>query len=170
MQRLDYATLRPGMLIGTTNLIHPISLIVRGTTAGLKNAFNSKIASHVLVVCETHDVLYGMEMAWPKIRRVDLKDYTKWPERIVFIAEHLDVNPARANEFLWESYSLRIRYGLFELLEFWGLPTDQPDKMICSELYREMLKDQGISFPSKWDEKVSPYDEQKWNGHKVKIL
>ena len=153
-----YKYLRPGMCIGVTKLISPLGAIIRATTAGFINTFNPQIASHIVCVAESKGLLYGVEMNYPKIRRVDLNDL----DPVVFVGYHPDLDQSEANDWLWESHARRIKYGILEVLEFWGLPTDQPKRMICSELYKEMLKAQGLIYPKEWDVKVSPYDIQKY--------
>jgi hypothetical protein len=165
LTRDDYAYLKPGMVIGTTNTASPLAAVIRGTTRGIRHTFDGSTASHVLMVCEHHGLLYGMEMTWPKIRRVDLNDIG----HICFIAKHPQLDLAdmsdRANHWLWESHSRRVKYDLKGLTEFWGIGDDCKKKMYCSEMYREMLKHLKMAYPKHWDKKVSPWDVQRLNTH-----
>lgn len=164
MRKINYDTLRPGYIIGTTMTIHPMAMITKITTAGMKNIFNPNIATHCLAVCQEHDLLYGMEMTYPKIRQVDLCDYEhcRAGNHIVFIAKIPDIFCEKANNFLLESHRRGIKYDIAGLLEFWGLTNDNKKKLYCSELIRQMFKYIPLYYPKEWDEKVSPYAVQNF--------
>jgi hypothetical protein len=162
--KLNYSELCPGMVIGTTNLFSPLAAIIRATTAGIKNIFNKKISSHIVIVCEEHDLLYGMEMAWPKIRQIDLNDIEK---HIVFIAKDSALVDEdlqwKCNHWLLTSHYIGVRYDWKELFRFWNIQTyDDKKKWICSDLYREMLKYNGMNYPKEWNNKCDPYDIQRY--------
>jgi hypothetical protein len=162
---LDYDLLKPGTVIGVTSTGGILSWLIKATTRGLKYANCKDTASHIVVVAEHQGLYYGIEMTWPKIRRVDLNSIGD----IVFVRKHVRLDNSemqdRANWWLWESHSKGIRYDLKGLLEFWKIGKDDKGKMYCSELYYYMLKYLKIEYPKKWDKKVSPYDVQTATMH-----
>ena len=163
MKRINYNILKPGYIIGTTMTVHPMAMITKITTAGIKNIFNPNISTHCLAVCSSHGLLYGVEMAWPIIRMVGLNEYEHGTlgNHIVFVAKIPDDYTDAANLFLKESHFYGIKYDILGLLEFWGLAQDSKKKLYCSELIREMNKKIGLPYPEVWDEKVSPLDLQR---------
>lgn len=164
--KIDYNKLYPGIVIGTTSM-SPLAMAIRTTTTGIKNIFNLDISTHVMIVCKDHDLFYGMEMNWPKIRNIDLNKIG----HISFIGGNINKDnyelQDKCNDWLWKSHSIGIRYDIKELFKFWGLPVyDDPKKYVCSDLVREMYKCNSISYPDKWNDKCSPYHIQKY----VKII
>lgn len=165
MKLPPYGTLTPGTVIGTTSVLSPLGAVIRCTTAGMCNAFNPGIASHVLMVVNVHDLLYGVEMSWPKIRMVGLNDIG----RIAFCESVIpDYNydlQHRCNKWLLKSHEIGVKYDLKELLKFWKIKAfDDPRKLVCSGLYREMCRGCGIPYPNRWNDRVSPYDVQRHLG------
>jgi len=192
---LDYSKLAPGMIIGTTCVREFAGALIRTIEDGPQHAFDGMVAEHVLCVCESYGLKYGMEMGprhkddrGPqlteddnnklKIRRVDLKDYDggKNGNHIVFVADPFGHTGApwryrdAANRFLWTAHALGIGYDTLELVKFLKLPVyDSSTKWICSDLSREMIKGVNrentnfpVSYPKEWDEKTSPFDQQKY--------
>ena len=167
--KLDYDKLKPGMILGVTSM-SPFAITTRITTAGMHNAFNLKIATHIAIVCQEHGLYYIMEMATPKIRERDINEYDSgclWSNRIVFAAYPFQpwdiVSQKDANDFLLESHRIGVQYNIEELFEFWGidLPEDH-SKIICSDLARNMMRVLKLPYPIEWDKKVSPWDIQKF--------
>lgn len=168
-----YDVIKPGTVIGTDNWNSVPSWPIR-FTAGWRHAknngkklvnainhlFSRKVSSHVLMVAEQNNLLYGIEMNWPKIHRVDLIDIG----RIIFMSHHRDIDEEFINQWLWDSHSKNIKYGLLELLEFWGIDLEVCDekKWHCSEMVMLAYRANCISYPKYWNHKVSPYDIQKW--------
>ena len=167
----------PGMIIGTTDLLSPIGLPIRITTAGWQNALNPRIATHIAIVCKEHDLFYFMEMALPKIREADCNEYEHGilGDHVVFAAMPFAADDLsmqnQANNFLLESHRIGIKYGTEELFKFWDIPV-HPDKkkLICSELSRNMCRQLNIPYPKEWDTLVSPYDEQKFYTSENKLI
>lgn len=162
MKKINNSVLRPGYIIGTTMTIHPMAMITKITTAGIKNIFNPNIATHCLAVTQEHGLNYGVEMAWPKIRQIDLNNFEhcSMGNHIVFVASIPDGLCDFANEFLLESHRRAIKYDIKGLLEFWELAKDEKKKLYCSELIREEMKMLELLYPVEWNEKVSPIQIQ----------
>lgn len=161
---LDYSKLVPGMVIGTTCLTSPLAAIIRFTTAGPRYVFSRLAASHIVIVVREHDLYYGMEMTWPKIRQIDLCDIDKY---VVFYTADRTLTNYRmqdqCNEWLLKSHYIGVKYDWKELFKFWDMPVyDDPKRLICSDLYREMCRCNKIPYPKKWNTKVSPWDIQKY--------
>lgn len=185
---IDYGKLKPGMIVGTTDTLHPMGIVTRATEVtqsvdsvlqGLSNALNPDVASHIFCIVEEHELLYGVGMKWPKVSMEDICDYQHGPlgNHIVFVADpvpravkyspliHDEVDEEelriRLNKWLLECHKRSIKYDLDGLLAFWHIAKDDPRKLICSELAREMLYWHNMYFPSSWMIKVSPFDIQR---------
>lgn len=170
MRLLDYGKIVPGTIFGSTKLFGAAGSIIRATTAGLKNTFNPWIATHIFIAVQEHGLLYGIGMEFPRIRIVDLCDYENGilGEHLVFAAVPRELKENRelqekANWWLLESHRRRVKYDLKELLLFWKITVrDDPEKLICSDLARNMLRFLNIPYPNDWNTKVDPYDHQKY--------
>lgn len=179
MKRIDYGTLFPGCIIGTTNTFDPISAIIRGTEAGPLHAFDSTIASHVFAVCKEHDLLYGMSMNLKGLSQDDLNewDHGVFGNHIVFVARPFAWDDYamqdRINQWLLKSHEIGIKYDILELLRWWDLPVyDDPEKIVCGDFTRIMLQTFGLAHPKEWDADFrtsDPYDQQIYftNAHKT---
>lgn len=175
--KFDYSKFVPGTIIGTSNILSPIGLPIRITTAGWKNAFNPNIATHIAIICKEHDLYYFMEMLLPKIRQSDCNEYEHgaFGDHVVFAALPFAADDydsqEKANKFLLQCHRIGIKYGTEELFRFWDIPLpDDKNRLICSELARNMLGYIGISYPKEWDNLVSPYDEQKFFTKENKLI
>jgi hypothetical protein len=176
MKRFDYSKLYPGVVLGTTDM-SPLGMIIRATTAGVQNTFNPNIATHVLAVVKEHDLLYGMEMAEPKIREVDLTEYehSDFGNHVVFAANFIKWDDyktqEKANAWLLKSHTLGIKYDFIELFRFWDAEIpDDPKKLICSDLIRNMMKYIGINIPIQWLQLCDPYDIQKYAENNSQLI
>lgn len=165
------------MIIGTTDITSLIGLPIRITTAGWRNAFNPNIATHIAIVCKEHDLFYFMEMLLPKIHQTDCNTYENgiFGDHVVFSALPFAVDDydaqEKANKFLLQSHRIGIKYGTEELFKFWDIPVPaDKNKLICSELARNMLNYIGVPYPEKWDILVSPYDEQLFYTNEKKLI
>jgi hypothetical protein len=175
--KFDYDKFVPGMIIGTTNIFSPVGLPIRITTAGLHNAFNPRIATHIAIVCKEHDLYYFMEMKLPKIHQSDCNEYEHgiFGDHVVFAALPFPADDyymqELANKFLLESHRIGIKYDIKELFKFWDMPVhNDKRKLICSDLSRNMCQYIGVSYPEEWDTLVSPYDEQKFYTKENKLV
>jgi hypothetical protein len=174
--KIDYSKLRPGMIIGTTDM-SPFAITTRITNAGIKNAFNPNVCTHIAIVCKEHDLFYLMEMALPKIREADCHKYEhgQFGNHIVFAAMPFDIDDytlqEKANDFLLESHRIGVKYDIKELFKFWGFHTyNDKKKLICSDLARNMMWQLNIKYPLEWDSIVSPWDEQVYFTHTEKLV
>jgi hypothetical protein len=171
MKYIDPDKLQPGDIVGITDLSW-FACVERTTINGLGNVFNQMLSTHIAVVCDRGSgLLYFCEMMYPTIQMNNLQEYDhlKPMEHITFVGRH----PALAadggkrmacNDFLIESHAHLVKYDLLELLKFWDMPVpDDPKKIICSDLPRNMLRAVGLPYPMAWDVKCSPYDWQVWN-------
>lgn len=176
MKQFDYGKFYPGLVLGTTAM-DPLGAIIRATTAGWQNIFNPNVCSHILTVVKEHDLLYGIEMALPKIREVDLSDYehSNWGNHLVFAANFISPtdyeSQDKANEWLLKCHTIGIKYDFVELLKFWDDKIrNDPKELICSDLIRNMLEYLKITIPVQWDHLVSPYDIQKYATDNAKLI
>lgn len=173
--KFNYGNLLPGYIVGTTNLLTSFGSVIRATEAGVKNIMNPNISSHVFLIVKEHDLLYGVEMAVPKIRMCDLNKYEhgKFGNHAVFVANpfkiidpEYDYNyymQENVNKWILKCHTIGIKYDIEELFKFWDIPVHgSGKKLICSELIRNMLRKFNITYPVWWDDKVSPLDIQKW--------
>lgn len=159
----NYPELCPGDIVGTTRLLSPFAIITRMTCAGVKNAFNPKIATHVRVIMGSTKLLYALEMQWPKKPNLHLVDLKGTEGETVFVKRSLPLYAKyqEVNDWLISSHSMSVRYDLKELLKFWNLAQDDSGKKwICSDLPREMFRHFGVPYDEKFNDKVSPYDWQ----------
>lgn len=155
--KIDYSRLAAGDILGTTRL-DPLGCIIRATEAGLFNIFNMKVSSHIMIVCQDHDLFYGMELTWPKIRMIDLPVKWVFHARIPGVSAFSD----KVNQWILKCHSMNIKYDWKGLLEFWHLTDDEKEKWYCSEFAREMMRFIGVPFPFAWEQKVSPWDMQQY--------
>jgi hypothetical protein len=176
MKCINYGKLLPGMIIGTTDTFDPLSAIIRiSETSNAANVLNPCIASHVLAVCQEHDLLYGMGMTWPKIHQDDLNtfdngDYVVFKSHIVFVADpftSFDYEKRdAANKFLLHSHTLAIKYDIVELLRWWNFPVnDDPKKLVCGDLTYAMMWSMKLDYPKEWDSNITrhdPWDQQRY--------
>jgi hypothetical protein len=173
--RFNYDKLLPGFIVGTTDTFTTFGAITRATEAGIKNIMNPNISSHIFLIVKEHDLIFGVEMVLPKIRMCDLNkyEYGKLGNHAVFVANPFRLIDYRyeynytmqesVNAWILKCHTIGIKYDIKELFKFWDLPVhDNKQKLICSELARNMLHQFEISYPPSWVEKVSPYDIQKW--------
>jgi hypothetical protein len=175
-KKFDYSKFYPGLVLGTTDM-SPIAMAIRATTAGIQNIFNPNISTHVLAVVKEHDLLYGIEMAPPRIREIDLNKYEHGPllNHIVFAAHFIEWDDYKTqdkvNEWLLESHTKGIKYDIIELFKFWDddIP-DDPKKLICSDLIRNMMKFINIKIPIEWNKLCDPYDIQRYSTNNNKLI
>ena len=179
--KFNYGVLLPGYIVGATDTLSSFGVITRITETGdIRNAFNPDISSHIFLIVKEHDLLYGIEMALPKIRQCDLNEYEhgNLGDHAVFMAnpfgesyiDNYDLQD-EVNNWILKCHALGIQYGLEELLKFWDIPVHtDPKKLICSDLARNMLKFFKVPYPSVWDTKDSPYDHQKYFTEKKMLV
>jgi hypothetical protein len=187
--KIDYSRLMPGTIIGTASYCHPISLLIReGETWDWRALFNSKIATHTLIVVKEHDLLYGIEMTPPKIHQRDLStlsDSNIFGDHMVFAATPQIVRGDHILQEYISKWLLKLHYlgvlkydwrGLFQfplnkLQDILGLresATSDSKKYYCSEFVNLYLKTLetwtgvNLHLPNSWNSKVSPWDIQKF--------
>lgn len=170
--KFNYSKLLPGMIMGTTDTFTTFGAITRATEAGVKNAMNPNIASHIALIVKEHDLLYVVEMALPKIRQGDLNEYehNNFGNHAVFVANpfgsdyvtNYDLQD-QVNKWILRCHMIGIKYNLEELFRFWDVPFhDNSQKLICSELARNMMDNFKLPFPKEWNDLCDPYDIQRY--------
>jgi len=180
---------RPGMIMGTTNL-SPLSMLIKKFKPGPFQMFNQNVCSHIALSvlwspeyakcivnaakawgCAPRipDVpagsLLGIEATWPRCRWFRLDHYamarTSKPH-YVFVTQPL--NRARSvdeiNRFIW-SYAGK-PYELAVFLQPYGIPSsDTKDKTAyCSEIAHELLNFTNTTHEAAWQYGVPPIDIQ----------
>jgi hypothetical protein len=170
--KFNYGKLLPGMIVGTTDTLSAFGILTRSTEAGIKNAMNSNIASHIALIVKEHDLLYVVEMALPKIRQGDLNEYehSNLGDHAVFVANPFGFDyqtnydlQDKVNKWILKCHTIGIKYNLEELFRFWDIPLhDSTKKLICSELARNMMETFKLPVPKEWDNLCNPYDIQKY--------
>lgn len=164
---INHSAIRTGDVIGTEDTLHPMSMTTRVTCGGASALFSTRISTHIVVACESHGLMYGMEMGPRKIRMVDLREYEngRFGNHIVFVGRHVDMTPDKAFmawSWLHDAHAKSIKYDHVELLKFLNLPvTDDPDRLICSGLPRELFRAQRLRYDPAFDVKVSPLNWQR---------
>jgi hypothetical protein len=165
--QINYHAIRTGDVIGTADTLHAMSCVTRLTCGGLRGLFSTRVSSHIVVACESHGLMYGMEMGHEKIRMVDLREYEhgRMGNHIVFVGRHIDLPVGLENaveKWLHRSHELAIKYDHLELLKFLDIPVKDCDHTwICSDLPREMFRHFQLQYPARFNSRVSPYDWQR---------
>jgi hypothetical protein len=190
---IDYEVfLTPGVIVGTTSTFDPISIPIRGlevevekgAIAGLEAAVSTKIPSHTFLSYMENDLIMGMELTLPKIRKFDISEYgiNQLGDHIVFVARptHIEDFVEESLEWMKERYKEEIPYNVLGLFKFIDHDIqNEKGHEYCSQfvsLYLQWLSDKtwgSIKIPDSWkinskDWMVSPFDvmnycqEQKW--------
>ena len=179
--KFNYGALLPGFIVGTTSTFTLFGAITRMTERkSLTNVFDPNTASHIFLITREHDLLNGVEMAIPTIRQCDLNEYEhgNCGNHAVFVAnpfgdtyyENYSLQE-EVNFWILKCHTIGIKYDWKELMKFWDMPVyDDPKKLICSDLARNMLKTFKVPYPSVWDTKDSPYDHQKYFTEKKMLV
>jgi hypothetical protein len=170
--KFNHAKILPGFIIGTTDTWSVLGAFIRSTEAGILHTFDANVSSHIVLTCNAYRLNYGMQMLVPKINRCNLSDYEhdNNGDHGVFMANpfgndyltNADMQD-KVNRWIWQCYSIGIKYNIEELFRFWDIPFPEgTDKIICSDLARNMLRNFNILFPSMWNSKCNPLDIQKY--------
>lgn len=170
--KFNYGKLLPGMIVGTTDTFTTFGALTRATEAGIKNAMNTNISSHIALIVKEHSLLYLVEMALPKIHEVDLNKYEHgdFGNHAVFCANPFGQDyiynydlQEKVNNWILQCHTIGIKYDIKELFLFWDVPVhNDPKKLICSDLARNMMDTFKLPVPKEWDKKCNPYDIQKY--------
>jgi hypothetical protein len=174
---IDKSLFQPCMIVGVTGrneILDGFGDIERATVAGLANALNDTIATHIAVCCDLGDGagLITVGMGAQGIERNSIDHYGDGSqEKIVFLGHHPAFNEpdevSFGNAYLKHCWDVHEGYGYLTLLKFWLEPIgikvpDNANRPICSELPRNMLRSLNIPYPADWDDRCSPWSWQQW--------
>ena len=189
---IDFSVLTcPGQIILSTEQLSPISIPIRGSEvgvekgliAGLETIVSTKIPSHSFLTYTENDLVMGMELTYPNIRKFDLSEYSSSVLGDHFTDVYLPPCLAGAEDlqqkclaWMRDRYKEDIPYNVLGLFRFFDhdIP-NSPKHEYCAQfvsLFLKFLSDETKSFfiPDEWqvgtkDWMVSPFDLQKWLNH-----
>lgn len=152
----DPYKLYPGCVIGTTNVLNPISDIIAHYEGG--EVLNPYVATHIQIASRRNDLNKVVEMTLTGIHENDASIdkegiFKHYGNHVVFVAAAIAEDDytmqEKSNDLLKYYLKVGYEYDLPYLFKWFGLDVEEKDhKRICSTLHRQWCIEMGLSF---WD-------------------
>lgn len=162
--KFDYSAINVGDLVFTSGY-SLLSFTIRGVSAGLKNAFNTIIPTHVGIIVEANGQKLIAEMLQSGLAIGSLEQYNKgglgrYVVGIKRSTKYLSVPKRnRLNNEVFNDLRHTLDYDFKGLLKFIiGRVKDSSNRYYCSEYVVHQTQLDGINYPAEFFTKVSPLD------------